>query len=367
MTRIYKISMIAIFIIPLILFSALFFITRSRDFSESENRVLQTMPEFSTYSLFQGRYTKKFETYISDQFPFRDGFVSGKTSLDKLLLKKEGNGVYFGDDEFLFQKINVPSKEVLDRVINSIKTMSKREGYKVSTIIVPSSSVIYEEMLPMYVNSHNEEKALDYIKNSLEGSVNYIDLIGPMMSSKAERLYYKTDHHWTSEGSYLAYRQFALSSGIKPHSPEEYNIKVGTRDFLGSLYSKVLDNRSDKDVIKLYYFKNRIKDYTVEINGKTYDNIYFMNRLNEKDKYKVFLNDNYPYIKVNGNPKATEDLVVIKDSYANSLIPFLAEHYKTIHVIDPRYYNTGMDKLIEKINCKNLIYVMGLEGSEALR
>lgn len=367
MGRIYKITMISIFIIPLVFFSGLFFLTKSREFSESENRVLQTMPEFSTYSLFEGIYTKKFETYISDQFPFRDGFVSGKTSLDKILLKKEGNGVYFGGDEFLFQKIDIPSKEVLDRAINSIETMSKKEGYNVSTIIVPSSSVIYEEMLPRYVNSHKEEAALSYIKDSLKEDVNYIDLIGPMMSSKVEKLYYKTDHHWTSEGSYLAYRQYALSSGIKPHSPEEYNVKVATRDFLGSLYSKVLDVRSEKDVIKLYYYKNRIKDYTVDINGKTYDSIYFMDRLKEKDKYKVFLNDNYPYIKVNGNPNETEELVVIKDSYANSLIPFLAEHYKTIHVIDPRYYNTGMDKLIEKINCKNLIYVMGLEGIEALR
>lgn len=366
MGKIYKISIISIFIIPLTVFFLMFLLTDDSEFSESENRVLQTKPEFTTYGLFNGRYTKKFETYISDQFPFRNDFVAGKTLLDKMLLKKEGNGVYFGGDGYLLQKLNIPPKANIDRGINIIISM-KEKGYEVGTLLIPSSSLVYEDLLPRFTNSNNENNTLDYMASRLGKVVNYVDLRNDLIKNKDEYLYYKTDHHLTTRGSFTVYTSYINSTGKVPNSLGDYNIENASSKFLGSLYSKVIDRSLSPDSIELYHLNNSSTKYTVERDGKVYDDIYFRDRLNEKDKYKVFLNDNYPYMKVSGNPKSQEEIVIIKDSYANSIIPFLLDHYKYIHVVDPRYYNTGLDKFIESLNCKNILYIFGLESINLIK
>ncbi|MEG2539112.1 MAG: DHHW family protein [Clostridium sp.] len=361
MGKTYKITMIAIFIIPLIAFSLLLLLTDDRDFSESENRVLQTMPEFSTYGLFKGKYTKTFETYISDQFPFRDSFVAGKTMLDKSMLKKEGNGVYFGDNGYLLQKINTPSESTMDKAVNNILAM-KKEGYKISTLFIPSSALVYNNLLPKYVDPEKENDSLDYLKNSLSGKVNNIELRNDLIGERDNYLYYRTDHHLTSRGSYRVYRSYMDSINRPSHNIADYRIEDASNSFYGSLYSKVIDISLSPDTINLYHLRNSESSYRVTRDGKVYNDIYFRERLKEKDKYKVFLNDNYPYMKITGNQKASEELVIIKDSYANSIIPFLLDHYRSIHVVDPRYYNTGMKDVLESINCKKLLYIFSLEN-----
>ena len=75
----------------------------------------------------------------------------------------------------------------------------------------------------------------------------------------------------------------------------------------------------------------------------------------KRDKYSYFLGGNYPFLKLQkyinereklGNAKS---VLVIKDSYANCLVPLLLEHYQTVYVVDLRHYRKSVKTLISDI------------------
>ena len=65
-----------------------------REKSESENRVLKQFPSATLSSIFDGTFMKNFETYMNDQFPFRDKLITFKSGFERMLGKTEENGVY---------------------------------------------------------------------------------------------------------------------------------------------------------------------------------------------------------------------------------------------------------------------------------
>ena len=98
-------------------------------------------------------------------------------------------------------------------------------------------------------------------------------------------------------------------------------------------------------------------DYKVEycMEGKTASSIYDMDALGKKDKYMVFLGGNYPLIRITTPGRNNRKLLIIKDSYANTLVPFLLEHYDEIYMVDPRYYTDSIEKLVRDEHIDNIM------------
>lgn len=73
--------------------------------------------------------------------------------------------------------------------------------------------------------------------------------------------------------------------------------------------------------------------------GRLYDRSY----LEHKDKYSSFLGGNQP-LCVLENPAITDGskLLLIRDSYSDSLAPFLAQRFSEVHLVDLRYYHTSV-------------------------
>ena len=68
-----------------------------KDFSEKENRQLQTLPKFSFSSLFSGSFATRFESYCSDQFAGRDAWIETKAGAELAQGKQQNNGVFLCD------------------------------------------------------------------------------------------------------------------------------------------------------------------------------------------------------------------------------------------------------------------------------
>ena len=163
---------------------------------------------------------------------------------------------------------------------------------------------------------------------------------------KDNYIYYRNDHHWTSYGAYCAYRKAIELLGQKPVPIEEFYISHSSSDFRGTFYSKCLYNKTEADIIDIFSCKNgaEITDVICNdgISETHYDSIYFMDYLGKKDKYCVFMGENRAYTNIKTNADNGKKLLVIKDSYANSFIPFLTQHYSEIAVIDLRYVKTSI-------------------------
>ena len=131
-------------------FIALFFVLNlvmpDRDFSQQENRSLQTAPKFTFESLFSGEFMSDFESYCSDQFVMRDRWISMKARMELLLGKSENNGVFLCDEERLLEPFTAPVQSDLDSRIYAINALADNTKLPVYLGLIPSASEIYRDI-----------------------------------------------------------------------------------------------------------------------------------------------------------------------------------------------------------------------------
>lgn len=339
--KIYKYSMFLILTLFLGLIGIMHITMPDRTFSESENRVLEQRPQFSIKNLLSGKYTERFEKYISDQFPGRDLWIGIKSDAERAIGKKENNGVILGKDGYLFQKFDTPNKDDMEAKLESLNSLaSSLKNIDSYFMLVPNSIKILEEKLPAHIPIEDQKRYIDRIQDSLTDEINFVDAYKALYAKKDEYIFYKTDHHWTSHGAYYAYRTLAQAMGFTPLDLGDFDITTVTDSFYGTLYSKSGFRRIEPDSIEIYIPKIP-GEYTVEYveEGITNDSLYNMDNLKKKDKYTIFLDGNHPEVRITTSAGSNRKLLMIKDSYAHSIVPFLACHFDEIYMIDPRYYN----------------------------
>ena len=353
-----KLTIILLFIISLL--TLMFYIFPKKSFSEIENRFLSTNPSLTFDKLISGEYMEKEEKYIQDNFPFRDAFMYIKTFIYKLVGISKINGVYLGNDGYLLDEYdNIDYKDELIKTINSFVNKNKDVNYNI--MLLPNKISIYDDKLPKNVSLINQNEEIDSIyKNlSISNKINMYDIF--KKEKDKHDLYYKTDHHWTMYGAYLAYQEYCKKNNLISYSEDFFNKKIVSNDFLGSSFSKVTDYNAKHDVIEIYEQSNLdiIVSYLEE--NKISNTLYNFDYLKKKDKYSIFLDNNHPIINITNNLINNDDnLLIIKDSFANSLVPFLVNHYKKIDVVDPRYYKRSISKYIKDNNIKNVLFVYNL-------
>ncbi|MEG0711563.1 MAG: DHHW family protein, partial [Niameybacter sp.] len=148
MRRSFQIVMTLSFVTYIGGFFALQLITKDKTFSELENRTLATKPKFTTQKFFDGTYGREVETYIADQFPVRDEFIAIKSNTERLLQKKENNGVYIGKDDYFLQKFETPDLELMKKNIDYINKFG--ENFNLYFMLAPTATKVYEDKLPNY-------------------------------------------------------------------------------------------------------------------------------------------------------------------------------------------------------------------------
>ncbi|WP_347561510.1 DHHW family protein [Clostridium senegalense] len=350
--KLLKIIVAIMFIVFFTSIVALNIITPNKDFSELENRVLQKKPKFSIESLLEGKFTKKYEEYISDQFAFRDFWVELKSKCDKFIGKKESNDVYLGKDDYLLEKFKAPSQEEVDNRVNAINNFDNQsKELKKYIVLAPTAVDILKDKLPHYVVEPSEKTYLDKFKDGLNEDINFVDVYEKLNSKKDEYIYYKTDHHWTTDGAFYAYEELAKSMNLSLADKDNFDKVEVNNEFLGSLYSKGNFRDVSSDSINLYKYKNNIEeDIKIEypLEEKESNSMYAMDNLKKKDKYTVFLDGNHPLVKISTKANSDRKLLIVKDSYANSFVPFLINDFSEIYMVDLRYYTEDLSKLIEK-------------------
>ncbi|MDF2674039.1 MAG: hypothetical protein K0R09_2307 [Clostridiales bacterium] len=348
-TNIYNLTMAFILIIFLFGMPVSYILVPDREFSESENRVLSKKPDLSLEEVSSGKFTANFEKYVSDQIPIRDLWIGIKSSSEKLIGKKDNNGVYLGSDGYLLQMFSKPDLRIINRNVDAINSfaLANPEVNKYF-MLVPNSLKVLEDKLPEYAFPENQLEYIEKVKKSVNSDINFIDIYDTLASKKNEYIYYKTDHHWTTLGAYYAYERLGNEMGFTSNSQDFYDIKRVTKDFYGTLYSKAGFRNIEPDSIELYIPKKEkeIKLWYYD-NEKTGDSLYKMDNLNKKDKFTVFLDGNHSLIKINTSSESGKKLVVIKDSYANPLVPFLTDHYSEIYMVDLRFYYDDINELIK--------------------
>lgn len=324
-----------------------------KEFSELENRYLEKMPEFSTESLIDGSFTRKFEKYLTDQFVLRDEFVMLKSISEKALGRQENNGVYLGDNGYLLQRFEQPDEKILGRNMEAVENFASIVDIPVYASIIPSSANIYGEKLPKFAYTFDENIILNRAKNTWK-KAKYIDIQSELQKNKNEYIYYKTDHHWTTLGAYFAYKKIMETMGKTPKTLANLDEKVISSDFYGTYHSKALNTGAVPDILTRYIDDKNTKVAIYESEYPRTGMLYVESFINKKDKYSYFFGGNFPQVKLSTG-KGDGNLLIIKDSYSNALAPFFLDDYNQITMLDLRFYKLPISEFIKQNNIDEVL------------
>ncbi len=339
--------------------STAFIVMPKSDFSQNENRMLQEFPKLTFESFASGDYTEDITLYISDHFPLRDSFVTLKTLFaEKIMGNKLVNGIYICDNDMYIEDYAKPQNT--DRIIATFNKFSKNlEGRVVDLMLVPTGIEIYGDRLPRFASPLSQLKTMDEIYSAVD--CNNIDSLYDRLileKEKGRKLYYRLDHHWTTEGAYVGYTAYCKAKGFEPQPESAFDIKTVTEDFKGTVYSKLNDITLKGEEIKVYEQSN---DITVLYDGEESNSLYNYDYLEKKDKYSVFLNNIHSLVEITNNKTdSTRTLAIAKDSYANSMIPFLVNHYKKIYVFDTRSYKGAVSDFVKENNIDDVLILYNM-------
>lgn len=339
---------VTIFLLILSGMSVFGFAAGDERYSEKENRYLAIKPDLDRGNLLNGKYQEDYETYLADKTIFRNKWIELKTYIKLASLKKDVNGVYFGKDNYLIERQDTDKFETENADKNCKYLEEFVNNYKINTdisiMLVPNTSEILKKKLPKYAYNFNETRYINDIYKEI-GEDNTVDVNEILKAHKDEYLYYKTDHHWTTLGAYYAFTEYADKTGI---NIEKYTTKLVTDKFYGTMSSKAnLEIEADKVYI---YEPDKEEEVSVRYNNSTElkDSLYEMSALDKKDKYSIFLGGNNPLVQITTNAENDRKVLVIKDSFAHCFIPFMISGFSKIDVVDLRYYNESIRKMIEE-------------------
>lgn len=339
------------------------FIAKDRDFSESENRVLASFPKLTLSSIADGTFMKNFETYMSDQFVMRDTMISLKSYFDRLSGMRESNGVYIGDDGYLIEKQSKYTAKKAKAMAKSINSFMKEyPDIEKMVAISPNASYIYAEKLPSGVEPHSQYSELKGIMNRLEGeNYKFLNVSKALKNAKEKNdVFYRTDHHWTTRGAYAVFGAIAEKWNLDKDGVE-YEFLTVSSDFEGTLASKT-GIHDQKDKVEICLPKNSEGSYIVsyEAEGRRTTSLFEPSKLKQKNKYEVFLGGNYDKVVIDTVSTSRATLLIIKDSYANCLIPMLTPYFAKIVVVDPRYMTDSIHTVMDEYNISHVLFLYNL-------
>lgn len=360
-----------------------------RAYSPSERRLLQRVPEFSLESVSDASYMETFETYLTDQFPLRDRWITAKTRIGLAVGMRESGGVYIAGDDCLIElhraetfdpQLAAQNTEVL---LDFAADMAAEYGAEhVRIMLIPSAQEIWRSKLPDGMALFDQSAYLEALQVRLEeevqvsGGQTLVDVADNLAAHAEEAIYYRTDHHWTALGAYYGYVSYAQSlpraaadgeveGFISPSAdgtvrmPEDYEWITVTENFSGTTAAKC-GLYFVHDTIEVVYPRVP-ENYTVDhdLGYRVTDSLYDLEMAQGNDPYAVYLGGNDAIVTIQTEraeqmdwpelPSRTERrLLIVRDSYANSFVPYLTTDFSAITLVDLRYYNGSVRQLMEE-------------------
>lgn len=358
MIRIFKRLPGVIFMVLLLGLAGKEALSHQRIYSPVEKRELQTRPEISITKVLDGRFQKKYESYLRDQFPGRDHWVSFQTDMELFMGKNEIHNVYIGKNHYLLE--HYTEKEFDPQQISkNLQALEKfvgkaKQNADVHVMMVPTKSWILREKLPAFAPHYKEQKFYDALQQKLEKEDVLISVEPVLDAHKEEEIYYRTDHHWTTLGAWYAYEQYTKAvGGDLQRAQGKKKFRCISKDFYGTTYAKINYARQ-ADKIEIYEPADKLR-VVYNMGEKKTKTLYDFSFLKTADQYSVFTGGNQAVLEITGGIKNGKTLLLIKDSFANSILPFLAEDYEKLVVVDLRQLNVSGDRLLEMFSPTDIL------------
>lgn len=347
-----------------------FIVAPKQSYSASEKRVLAEFPDTTPETVLSGQFGKDFETYFADHFPARNLWV-GVNAYTNLAEGNNGaGGVYNCRDGYLINKPVSTENQIDNNLEMLVDFKSEIGGVPMTAMFVPSTGYIVSDKLPLVHDRYNDDLYFDKISQTLEdGGISFVDLRDSFKRAYqygGTQLYYKTDHHWTTQGAYIAYREYCKRFDLLTAPQEAFTVDKYP-GFYGTTYSKSGFWFTPSDSIEVWSNPDNTDgrigvtisdgDQTVKAAGSPF----FYEHLLEDDKYPIFIDGNHAKTVITNQSKSGT-IIVIKDSFSHCFAPFLMETYGKVILLDMRYFNQDVTQIVKEENPSQVLVLYGIDN-----
>jgi hypothetical protein len=327
--------------------------------SDVENRTLQQFPRFSWSAVLDGSFMQETEDYLADQFPLRDAWTGLKARTEQLAGKREFHGVYLCGDT-LISKVEPPDESLVKKNLSAVAALADKTEAQVYLGLIPSAAEIWSNRLPEGAESWTQSTLLEQAETA---GVPLVDFQGVLETHKAEELFYRTDHHWTTLGAYYGYTAVmdALGRGDNTLPLEDFPAETVSSDFCGTLYSVSGIHWLTPDSIVFRGSEDGLRVTSWRSGTPEQSTLYDRSYLAKKDQYSAFLGGNQPLCVIqNENAPDGGKLLLVRDSYSDSLTPFLSRSFSEVHLLDLRYYRTSVAQYVAEHEIDTVIVLYSI-------
>ena len=373
--RVYRSAAACIFCGLLFVLFGLFFLP-DKDFSETEKRSLMQFPQLRIETLANGKAEESLETYVQDQMPLRNFWVGVCAYFGRLTGQNGTDGIYDGADGYLIHTPIEENPRNLSRNLRTLTDFARKANVPAYLLVVPQTGYVLEEKLPKRHAAYTDDALFAQIAQEADGVYTMVDL-RKLFCEKRDKiqLFYRTDHHWTSDGAFTAANAFLNAAGKPTLKRTQFTVQT-VDGFYGTTYSRAALWRKQPDTMSLWTAKDAA--LTVEITDlgtgetKRQTDAFFRAHLAEYDRYPVYLDGNHSLTHIVNDAVDDGVLLLVKDSFGNTLATQLLAAYREIWMVDLRYYRTepvsdllehGVDALLvnysldDMVNDQNIIWL----------
>ncbi len=350
----------AVFVVAIFAGAAALLLQPKKTYSEREKRYLAELPTLTWATLEDGTAQTQWEKWLGDHFPARDVFV-GLNAYEKLLTGRNAlEKIYFARDNYLINALTALDMELFTTSLQRFETFAQNTGLPASLVLVPSTGSMKESLLPMGHGPYPDDQLFETARETVT-AMTACDLRQQLArADAAQPVFYHTDHHLTAYGAYTLYAAWREAQGLSARPQSDYTV-TSYDGFYGTTWSGSGYFLTPPDTVELWD-SGLTPTVTITDGGKdpvVSDSFFFLDHLQELDKYPVYLDGNHTLTKLE-NPDAPDGtLLVIKDSYAHAVAPFLAEHYSTVYLLDLRFYRGSVTDFVQEQGVDELLFLYG--------
>ena len=298
-----------------------------------ENTTLTQRPKLTAVSVDGlNSYFTNYTKYVKDQVFGRDQWIDLQSLAETTLFQKtQSGGILLGKEHRMFARRYrvLPSEEkTWNKNLAAVSSLSERCPGKVSFMLVPSASTVYPGKGCPFAAPQDGRGSPH--QRSRECGAGRAFHQCPSGSVRPQGRVSLLSHGppLDDAGAYYAYEAFCKELGLTPFDRSTHTVETA-EDFYGTHYSKARTWNAEPDTITWYDLQNKLTIWNVTGPGQPTDGtetgLYDTAKLDVYDKYAMFLHGNNGLSRVEGD--GTGKILVIKDSYANSFVPYLTANY----------------------------------------
>ena len=319
-------------------------------------------PKLTAEGILDGGYMEEYGEYFTKRFCGKSIFRGIHFSVQTTFGKRKSEGIYKGEGQYLLEKIAVSDEKAMGENIQKIQELAGTYyNIPIYFMLVPNAANIQSEKLPAYAVGLDQTKQFDKIRESLGAGITWVEVSKALMKHSDEELYYRTDNNWTSLGAHYGYEALAAAMELDTSKAPELTPYVVNNDYIGTLAKQSGYGKGYEDSITIYVPKNTKNSIRTVMSNmdtkKKYATLYDSMKLEKEDKYSLFLGGDAGMIDIRTTADTTDRLLILKDSFANCLIPFLVPYYREIVAVDPALYEGSIQEIMQKTKFTSILFL----------